>query len=791
MTTLNKKNKEFLSFFPDHVYRYIDSTGAKRIPVASTERKDELNLQGYESYFTVNGFKDSPNAQKENCTSLNAFFIDIDGRKDEKEIEKIKAKLDPTFIIETQNGYHFYWVLDEPIYREEISIQEWEEAVIRWEQLEMNIVKELNADPVVKDLTRILRVPQTYYWKKSGDKWKEGVKDVFKIKGLYKEVANTYSMDAVESAFPTQETALTFGDRASVSGERAKRMSEAEKKAFFDRVNEVYPIEERESFQKLISGHPDTLPVEGIRNHALLITTSLMRQAGWSKEKAIQHIEMVGWHGIESERGGMQEILNTINSAFEGGYTYSYKNDLIAYNMSPEESQKIQMAYTGVLKLRREQDKVRFSNYEREILAKNPYLKKNEIGIVFRYEDGVYKAMTDQEISDMVLNGLYDDMLWGYRTKKNVSDKVACLLSIIPELKITNDKGYFCNVKNGILNLKTRELQPHTPNYVSLSQFPVVFDPNAECPTWNACLMSWMEGPERQEKIRLLQQFSGYTLTSSMLYDRALFMVGDGGNGKSTFIDTISMVIGPDATSHIDLESLYGAFGMHGLIGKRLNIIEEVHGNYYQSNKLKKLISGEQVTIDIKYKPQFTFRPQAKFVFSVNLLPRVDDTSTATERRICAVQFLNNYRKNPNFKLRSSVGLLAGELSGILNWMIDGLNDLADSGNFVVTEEQIKMLDDYRAENSSVEGFLTQCIVFSPDSSIETPDLYAEYKKWSQSDGGRKIKANITFTKEVKAYGAKEDRFFFEPRRHGGEEAKFVGIKLSPHWTKQDNFSNF
>ena len=148
---------------------------------------------------------------------------------------------------------------------------------------------------------------------------------------------------------------------------------------------------------------------------------------------------------------------------------------------------------------------------------------------------------------------------------------------------------------------------------------------------------------------------------------------------------------GPDATSHIDLESLYDKYGFNGLIGKRLNIIEEVHGNYYQSNKLKKLISGEAVTIDKKYKDMFTFRPQVKFAFSVNMLPRVDDTSTGTERRILAVQFLNNYRDNPNLALRSSVGLLAQELPGILNWMIEGAIDLSNDKKFITTQEQIRM----------------------------------------------------------------------------------------------------
>ena len=107
--------------------------------------------------------------------------------------------------------------------------------------------------------------------------------------------------------------------------------------------------------------------------------------------------------------------------------------------------------------------------------------------------------------------------------------------------------------------------------------------------------------------------------------------------------------------------------------------------------------------------------------------------------------------------------------------------------NFVRTEEQTRMLNEYREENSSVEGFIKECVVLDADESIETPDIYAEYKKWCQSDGGRKTKAKITFTKEMKAYGDKDCRFTLEPRKSGSEEAKFVGIRLSPQWVSQNN----
>jgi len=773
---------KFLSFFPNCKFRYLDLSGSGKPPVSSDIQRDDLNKQGYDSFFTPNGFEGST-ATKDNCINLSSFYIDVDKKLSEEDIDRIKAKLDPTFIIQTMNGFHFYWLLDEVIYKEELSEPEWKDAVSRWERIEQAIVATFpEADKAVKDIPRILRVPGSIYFKKTDG--------TFKIKGVYKQPNNTYSMAEVEGIFPAKSISITESSKPITN--RIKQMAEAEKINFFERVNEEFPIEERDSFKELIKGDNDyVLPRENCANEALLVTASLTRQAGWSLEKALKHFEETGWHGIELEPNGKYEIASTIKSAYERGYTYSYKNDIISSNMSPTENQRIQQAYTKVAKDRKEQDKVRFSNYEQELLVRHPHLRKNEIGMIYQYKDGVYEELSDQDISDMILNCLYDDMLWGYRTKRNVSDKVACLLSIIPLLVVTDDKGYIANVKNGLLNIHTKELMPHTPDFVSLIQYKVNFDPEAKAPTWIKCLDEWMEGEEAEEKKLLLQQFAGYCLSSSVLHQKALFLVGLPGSGKSTFNDTISMVMGEEATSNINLETLYGQYGMKGIIGKRLNIIEEVGGNYYESDKLKKIISGEKVTIDIKYKDQFTFRPQAKFIFSVNDLPRVNDTSTATERRMCVVGFKNSFQSNPNIYLRDENGLLFAEASGILNWMLDGANSLKEMGKFIITREQVKLLEEYREENSSVEGFLSQCVVLNEFISIDVPSLYEEYKIWSMSDGGRKVKANITFTKEVKAYGAKGNRFTYEPRTSGHSEARFVGIELSPQWQTQRNRQSY
>jgi len=764
---MTNKKQPFLDSFQGHVYRYIDQSGQGRPAVSSLTPKPELNDAKYEAYFTVNGFEGKRDAKKDQCTNINSFFIDIDGRKDLKELEDIKEKLDPTFIIETRNGYHIYWVLDETIYKEDN--EDWESDLRQWEQIEQSIVTELDGDKVVKDVTRVLRIPGSKHWKQA--------KTAFKIKGLYKKPAHTYSMDHVQKIFPIKE------DKQDKS---TTKYADAEKKDFFNRVNEKYPIEERGSFLALMSGKEGTLPVDiGSRNEALLITSSLARQAGWSSKKMNDHIKKIGWHGIEKETGGAMELRKTIESAYQGGYTYSYKNYVIAHNMDHTEQQKIALAYTNVGKEKKEVDKTRFSNYEYELHARHPNLKKNESGVIFDYAEGVYNMMSEQEISNLILNNLYDDMLWGYRTKRNVSDKVACLIAIIPDFEITRDKGDILNVKNGLLNMKTRELNPHTPKYVSLIQSPVEYDVNAVSHIWDRCIEQWMDGPESKEKIQLLQQYCGYVLSPSTKYSCALFLIGDGGNGKSTFADTVAMVLGKKATSNIDLDDLYSDFGFAGLIGKRLNIVEEISGNYYESHKLKKLISGEEVTIKVKYKSQFTFRPEAKFIFAVNTMPRVDDTSTATERRIATVEFRNNFRINTNVDLRYDGGLLAQELPGILNWMLKGNDDLSREGKFTKTVEQVVLLNEYRQENSSIEGFIAECIEFNEGRQVSARDLYDKYKVYCAKDG-RKAKSNIAFTKELRLYAKRQGSMSFVARTNGKEENRFEGIEFNDIWSDVD-----
>ncbi|SKA99932.1 CHC2 zinc finger [Caloramator quimbayensis] len=124
----------------------------------------QLNEQGYNIYFVVN----SGGTKKEQINKINAFYIDCDCGRDDKDnyfdfktVKQYKDKilqrvqefeLMPSFIIDTRNGYHIYWLIDNA-------------KVEQFEEVQNKLIQYFNSDERVYTLERIMRLPD-YYWTK-------------------------------------------------------------------------------------------------------------------------------------------------------------------------------------------------------------------------------------------------------------------------------------------------------------------------------------------------------------------------------------------------------------------------------------------------------------------------------------------------------------------------------------------------------------------------------------------------------------------------------------------------
>ena len=109
-------------------------------------------------------------------------------------------------------------------------------------------------------------------------------------------------------------------------------------------------------------------------------------------------------------------------------------------------------------------------------------------------------------------------------------------------------------MKNGLLNILTGEIKPHSHEYLSLVQLPVKYDRNALC----SKIIRFLTAIQTKEGISTIVRLFGYCIYRSACYEKALLFVGSGKNGKSVLISSIESFVGKENVSHASLQELTG-----------------------------------------------------------------------------------------------------------------------------------------------------------------------------------------------------------------------------------------
>lgn len=745
--TLDSKAEKFIKQFPGTLFAYIPDNNDK-LPVIHSEILDlERQKEGYGIFFTVNGFH-SGRRTSENLTNFNGFFCDIDYpdkiNRTKEAIHEYKQDLTlelfdsgclPTYIIETKNGLHVYWLFSKPIYLNDLNPDQQERLRVMYRDVEEAILRKFDGDPGAKDSARVLRVPGTIHQKDPND--------FFEIKIIHTSQEERFTFTELQNIFLKKEAPDTW---ATVNGENP--ISEEVK----EDIEKVFPKLERTSYKQLLSRTPGSVP-EGMRNKALLVAAYACKESGWDINKTFN--QFPDFHGLS-----LREIRKTIASAYEHSYDFGYNNEVMQAIVTPEERVQLSKVTSKVLskstKVQREsgneEQKQKYLTYEFIIAERHPNIKYKTRGDFYDYKDGVYSPVQVDDFRSVILNEMLKDGLTNYRKISSVSDKIACFKSIDGRTFTHEDENpnqNVINLKNGLLDISTYTLYTHSPEYLSTSQIPVSFDQTAKCPQWRAFVNDIMEGD--QDQVKLLQQIAGYSLTTSMALAKAFIFFGSGANGKSLFTRVLSKVVGQQNVSTVSLTSINKQFGLTGIIGKKLNLIDEISGNYFESNIIKALISGEKLSADVKYRPEpIEFIPTSKLIFSVNDLPKINDTTPGLYRRFIIIPFNKSYLNNPDINLEHK---LSSELPGILNWAIEGLKSLREEGHFNETHKNHEMMGIFKMDNSPLTEFISSNYEPAPigsESMYSVPmnQLYQEYKSYC-IQSGYKCKSLANISREI------------------------------------------
>jgi putative DNA primase/helicase len=292
-------------------------------------------------------------------------------------------------------------------------------------------------------------------------------------------------------------------------------------------------------------------------------------------------------------------------------------------------------------------------------------------------------------------------------------------------------------------------------------QLPFEYCPEAPAPLFHQYLDQVLPEKELQH---ILAEYLGYIFIqpSTLKLEKTLLLYGTGANGKSVFYEIVRHLLGETNTSEYSLQSLTDDTGYYRamIANKLVNYASEINGKL-EASIFKQLVSGEPVEARLPYGKPFTITQYAKLIFNCNELPRDVEQSNAYFRRFLIVPFeVTISEHNQDKQLAQKI--ISKELSGVFNWVLQGLRRLLKQKNFTECETIKRIRAQYELDSDSVKTFLNEndYQASSDNEYLLLGVLYEEYRKFCVDDGFKALnKTNFRKRLETSKYQVERKNF--------------------------------
>lgn len=347
----------------------------------------------------------------------------------------------------------------------------------------------------------------------------------------------------------------------------------------------------------------------------------------------------------------------------------------------------------------------------------------------------------------------------------------------------------FIAVENGLVNLKTRDLVPNAPDALMVKYCNVRYDPSADCPTWRKCVSTWFGS---EEVAWYMQKVLGKMLAGRPDEEAFYLLIGDGANGKSSFLETISEVMGGYSKALSD-ETVIGRKGTPAS-GHRADIVrlqgarfvycsETGSGESFRAADLKRISGGDKISARGAYAAEVKEFPARFTLFiATNFAPNMQGADNAMRRRIRLIDFPHDFENDPKYRAMRIKGLsrvLKAERSGIFNWLLEGREGELKEGLAVPKSVQDASNAYVDSHDLVAQWFDERCEIGRPEKENDpsTKDLFESYCQWLESMNEPTSDARPrTLTERLKKLLTRRGASFRFRKSHGKTLA--VGIRL-------------
>lgn len=391
--------------------------------------------------------------------------------------------------------------------------------------------------------------------------------------------------------------------------------------------------------------------------------------------------------------------------------------------------------YTGKTKT-----KVLYEGIADYVIAEQDICKIDEE--LYRYKDGMYSLLDSEGFDSCVMNTIKGTNInFRRELKPHIRERA--------ELKELTSYNYIC-FKNGIYDIMNDVIIPHSKDYVFVNQIPHDYIPGAEPVELINTFLNNLSCKDK-DVAQLLIEMIGYCFYRRNKLTKFFIIVGEGENGKSTFLDYVKYILGEFNTSEQTLQELCtDKFGTWMLKDKLINVGDDIDKEFVEkTGVIKKLVDGNTFMAQRKGKDQFKLTYTGKLMFSCNEIPRFKDDTYGWERRKVIVPFYADFKNDKSLKIPFIEEKLKSTecVEYIISLAVQSLRKIINDG-FIEPQVVKERTEQNRRDNNPILQFVEERDI----DRVNKKELYLAYQVWCKENGCTFVSSNV-FSRSVSRLG--------------------------------------
>lgn len=382
----------------------------------------------------------------------------------------------------------------------------------------------------------------------------------------------------------------------------------------------------------------------------------------------------------------------------------------------------------------------------------------NQNATWYRYEadaPGVWGAETEDYMESIVAGILKGKGIGGWGANSYVTNTLKAMRNQLVERKWEEKPANeFLPFGNGVLEIRTGKLLPHSPGYRFTWSLPRKHNPMAT--DW-VNISKWLDTAifENSNLKNVLIAFAAAVLKGRGDLQKVLHLIGIGGSGKGTFLRLLVDLIGSENVHTTTLEEwCNNRFESAQVYQKRLVLFPDEDKGTRSLGRFKSLTGSDWLRAEEKMKKPFKYQFDGMVAMGSNFPIFSGDNSSGIARRMITIPFsaivAQSKRRDLNKEFQPELAAFTNYLLSLPDeWVERTLKGIGD-----VPEINLQFWEN-KIREDSIAGFLNDKLICDPTTQTPIGDkaeaegtLYAAYVDYCKAQG-HSPKANKNFSPDL------------------------------------------